>query len=367
MVELNIWLWAGVLIIGVLFAHWGSEKVTNPLKKLRRQWGLSAVAGGAFIGIAAASPEVTINAVSAYRNVSDIGLGVILGTGIIGIPLTTTVAYLASRKRGLGSGDGRTSSSGNSQSGQGNSSSSGGSQSAQGSSEHGRHRQTQLLRVSRDATWVLALPYLGILAVVAILTLPAQWRGLQPIDSWILLAAYFAFLGQAVLRGRQQGENVQWSLTEISLAIVGLLAIAVGAYAAVRATENIAAALGISQVVAGIFITAVVSAAPEAFSTRSAIQSGQVTAGTTTVIGDKAVTMTIAFVPLGLVTMTIQNFQLFWVSLAFVALMPATFAALIHMGSSDPKHGFKRWQVLILDGLYLAYIGIVIFWVLNIF
>ena len=133
-----------------------------------------------------------------------------------------------------------------------------------------------------------------------------------------------------------------------------------------RATENIAAAFGISQIVVGIFITSIVSAAPEAFSAWNAIQSGQVTAGTTTVIGDKAVTTSIAFVPLGLVTVPIQNFQLFWVSLAFVALMPATYAALLHFGSSEYAHGFKRWQVLVLDGLYLAYGGIVIFWVLNI-
>ena len=144
-----------------------------------------------------------------YRNVGDIGLGVILGTGIIGIPLTVIVAYLVSRKRRLGSGDGKTTSSASPQSGQGNTNSSKSSQSKQGSSNHGRHRQAHLLRVSRDATWILTLPYLGILAVVAILTLPAQWRGLQPIDSWVLLAVYLVFLGQAVFRGRQQPENVQ--------------------------------------------------------------------------------------------------------------------------------------------------------------
>lgn len=151
--------------------------------------------GGTFIGIAAASPEVTINAVSAYRNAGDIGLGVILGSGMIGIPLTITVAYLATRKRGVRSGDGASSSSSDggtgssgspragqgsasssqrSQSSQANATSSGDSRSEQGGSEHGKHRQAQLLRVSRDATWVLTLPYLGILAVVAALTLPAR-------------------------------------------------------------------------------------------------------------------------------------------------------------------------------------------------
>lgn len=108
------------------------------------------------------------------------------------------------------------------------------------------------------------------------------------------------------------------------------------------------------------------SAAPETFSTRNAIQGGQVTAGTTTVIGDKAVTMSIAFVPLGVVTVPIQDFQLYWVSLVFVALMPTMFAALIHLGSSESEHDFKRWQVLVLDGLYLACVCVTVFWMLNI-
>lgn len=367
MVALNVWLWATALVAGVLVAHWGSKQITNALKKLRRQWGLSAVAGGAFIGLAVASTEFSINAVSAYRNVAAIGLGVLLGSSTIGIPVNITVAYLASRTRGLRSGGGQSDSPSGSRSGQEDTDSSGGSQPGQDGSQHREDLQEQLLRVSRDATWVLTLPYLGILAVVAVLTLPASWRGLQPIDSWILLATYILYLGQVVYRGREQSEDVQWSMKEIGLAVGGVAAIIVGAYAAVRGTENIAAAIGIPQIVAGIFITAIVAAAPEAFSTRSAIKGGQVTAGTTTVIGDKANSMSLALVPLGLVTVPIQNFQLFWVSLAFVVIMPATYAALIHWRSSEPAHGFKRWQVLILDGLYLAYVGVVIFWVLDLF
>ena len=367
MVALNVWFWAVALVVRVLVAHWGSEQITNALKKLQRQWGLSAVAGGAFIGLATASTEFSINALSAYRNVSAIGLGVLLGSGTIGIPVNITVAYLASRTRGLRSGGGQSGSSNGSRSGQEDADSSGGSQPGQDGSNHREDLQEQLLRVSRDATWVLTLPYLGILAVVAVLTLPAPWRGLQPIDSWILLAAYLLYLGQAVYRGREQSEDVQWNRTEIGLAVGGVVAIIVGAYAAVRGTENVATAIGIPQIVAGIFITAIVAAAPEAFSTRSAIKGGQVTAGTTTVIGDKATSMSLALVPLGVVTVPIQNFQLYWVSLAFVVFMPTTYAALIHWGSSEHAPGVKRWQVLALDGLYLAYVGVMVFWVLNIF
>ena len=44
----------------------GGEHLAHPLKKLRRQWGFTAGAGGSFIGLAAASPEVGINITSAF-------------------------------------------------------------------------------------------------------------------------------------------------------------------------------------------------------------------------------------------------------------------------------------------------------------
>ena len=350
MVQLESVLWSGVLLLGVVAAHWGAEKLAAPLKKLRQQWGLTAVAGGAFVGLAAASPEISINAVSAIRGVSDIGLGVMLGSNILAIPLIVTVAYFASRTRTLDNPDSQ-----NAPSRQ--------SQSTQENSAHEQHREHHLLRVKREAVWVLAIPYLGILAVVALLTLPAGWRGLQPIDSWIMGSAYVVFLGQAIVRGRQESESVEWNAKEIGLAVAGILVLAAGAYAAVRATENLVATFGISKLIGGLFITGIVAAAPEIFATWSVIRSGQVTAGTTSVIGDNAVTMSIAFFPLGLVTVPIRDFQLFWVNLAFVALMPATYALFLHWGA--PEHGFKRWQVGLFDGLYLLYVAIMVFWVLN--
>ena len=97
MVQLTLWLWAGTLVVGVFAAHWGAERFAKPLKKLRRQWGLSAAAGGAVVGLAAASPEIGINVASAYRGVSDIGLGVMFGANIGAIPIMVTTAYLAYR------------------------------------------------------------------------------------------------------------------------------------------------------------------------------------------------------------------------------------------------------------------------------
>lgn len=348
MVTTSFLFWGGVLVVSVFAAHWGAERLAEPLKKIRKQWGLTAVAGGAFVGLAAASPEIGINAVSASRGVADIGLGVMFGSNIVAIPLIVTTAYFATRSRQLASKS------------QGESSN---TQSNGGGSEHKRHVEERLLRVRQEAVPVLALPYLGILLLVAVLTVPNGWRGLQPIDGWIMGGVYLVFLGQAVIRGREESENVQWKAKEIGLAVAGLAVLALGAYGTVRATENIVAALGISNLIGGLFITAIMAATPEVFATWSVTRSGQVTSGVTSVIGDHAVTMTVAFLPLALVTVPVENFRFFWVNLVFVAAMPAAYAALLHWGSSE--HGFKRWEVVILDGIYLLYVGVIAFWVLN--
>lgn len=349
MIRLNSWLWVGGLIVGVFAAHWGAEQLSEPLKKLRKQWGFSAVAGGAFVGFAAASPEIGVNMVSAWRGVSDIGLGVMLGSNIVAIPLVVTTAYFASR----------TSLSENPQQSEDSGSASDSSETA----GHEQHQQEHLLRVDREGVTVLALPYLGIVLLVAILTLPAPWRGLQPVDAGVMAIAYFIFLGQSVIRGREEGESVSWDSREVGLAGLGLAVLAFGAYLTVRATENIVTALGISRLVGGLFITAIMAVFPELFATWSVIRSGQVTSGATSVLGDHAVTMSVAFVPLALTTVSIENFRLYWVNLAFVAMMPMAYAGLLHWGSSE--HGFKRWEVVVLDCIYGIYVAITVFWVLN--
>lgn len=86
----DIFLWGIVLLLAVWAADWGAERLAKPLKKLRRQWGLTEVAGAGFVGLAAASPEIGINTTNAIQGVSDIGLGVMLGSNILAIPLVVT-------------------------------------------------------------------------------------------------------------------------------------------------------------------------------------------------------------------------------------------------------------------------------------
>ena len=70
---------------------------------------------------------------------------------------------------------------------------------------HERHREQGIMRVERQAVTVQALPYLGIVVAVALLTLPCPWRGLRPIDGWIMLAIA-VFLARALLRRRHEVE-----------------------------------------------------------------------------------------------------------------------------------------------------------------
>lgn len=335
---MSTWIWAIVLLAAVWAAHWGAERLAHPLKKLRKHWGFSLAAGGALVGVAVASPELGINITSAARGVSGIGLGVLLGSNIMAIPIMVTVAYLATRKKNI-----------------------------PGHKGHKEDIQKHRLKVEPQAVKVLALPYLVLIVAVAILTVPEQWRGLQPVDGWIMLGLYVVFLAQALLRGRTEKEKVEWSKKEKWMAGAGLIVLALGAYFTVRATENLIAAFGISPVIGGLFITSPMAALPEVFATWSVARSGQITPSVTSVISDHAVTIAVAFFPLAMVSVPVENFQLFYTNIAFVFLVPALYAAFIHFGrGEDDVHGFKRWQVFAMLGVLLIYVAVVLFGILNI-
>lgn len=335
------WFWAGVLVVAVWITDWGADRLTGPLRTLRRRRGLSPVAGSAVIGLALASPEITINATSALRNVSDIGLGLVLGGNVLSLPLLTSIAYVASRRRGLEhEADG-------------------------GEADHERHLDERLLRVRSDAVTSLVLPYVGIILLMGALTVPRRWRGLQPVDGWIMLAAYLVFLFATVAGDRGSGEDVEWSRRESGLAAAGVLVLIAGAYGIVVSTERLVTAFGISGLLGGLFITAPIGMAPEAFGTWHVTRSGQVTAGASDVITDSAVTLTLGLFPLAMVTVPINEFRLYWVSLGSVLAMTAVYGGLIRLGSDEP--GFELWQVLLFDALYLVYLAVLLVWVLNLF
>lgn len=318
-------LWSLVLIASVWAAHWGSDRLAQPLQKLRRQWGLSEAAGAAFVALATASPEIGTNTVAAVRGLSDIGLGNLLGSNIISVPAIVLVSYFASRTAN-------------------------------------KQDRQHYLEVKTEALNVQAIPYIIIILLAAVLTIPPAWSGLQPIDGWIMLAAYFIYLAQAIFRERQSSKQVSWDKGEIFAAIGGALGLAIAAYFIVTATARLVSLIGISEIIGGLFITSTLSIAPEVFATWKVAQSGQVTAATTSVIADNTATMTLALFPLALVSLQIKDVRLFAVNLIFVALLAIVYAAFIRWGKQ--KNSFELWEVLTLIAIYLIYIAIMVFVIL---
>ncbi|MBV6624280.1 MAG: sodium:calcium exchanger [Rivularia sp. (in: Bacteria)] len=337
---MSILPWILMLLASVYAAHWGADKIAEPLQKLRQQWGLSEAAGAAFVAFATASPEIGTNTTSAIRGFSDIGLGNLLGSNIISVPAIVTVAYIASWWRNRGNSGSKNRSSNN------------------------NSKSPKYLQVKSEALYVQAIPYLLVIALAALLTLPKPWRGLQPIDAWIMLAAYLIYLGNAILSKRKQRSQVQWNRKEIVTAVIGVFLLIFGAYFTVTATEKIVSYLGISQVIGGLFITATLSIVPEVFATWSVAGSGQLTAATTSVIADNTATMTLAFFPLALVTLPVDNLLLYSVNLGFVALLAILYAAFLYLGK--PNYSFSLTEVLILNGIYVVYLAVMVFGVLNV-
>ncbi|BAY83061.1 CaCA family Na(+)/Ca(+) antiporter [Calothrix parasitica NIES-267] len=337
---MSILPWVLLLLASVYAAHWGADKIAEPLQKLREQWGFSEAAGAAFVAFATASPEIGTNATSAVRGLSDIGLGNLLGSNIISVPAIVTVAYIASLWRNRGKSRKR--------------------------NDNSNQNSIFLkpLKVKSEALYVQAIPYLLIVAIAALITLPKPWRGLQPIDAWIMLAAYIIYLGNAILRHRKQRQEVEWNRKEIITAVIGIILLMFGAYFTVTATEKIVSNLGIPQVIGGLFITATLSIVPEVFATWSVASSGQMTAATTSVIADNTATMTLAFFPLALVTLPIENLLLYSVNLGFVALLGVVYAAFLYIGK--PNYSFSFKEVLILNGIYIVYLAVMVFGVLKV-
>lgn len=143
-----------------------------------------------------------------------------------------------------------------------------------------------------------------------------------------------------------------------------MLALAIGAYSIVTATEHIVSILGIPELIGGLFITSTLSIAPEVFATWSVARSGQVTAATTSVIADNTATMTIAFFPLALVGIEIKDGLLFAVNFTFVALLGAVYGALIYWGKETSS--FELWEVCLLVSVYILYLLVMVLGVLNI-
>ena len=324
---MSLFFWVIILLASIWATHWGADKLAEPLQKLRRQWGLTEVAGAALIALATASPEMGTNAVSAWQGVSEIGLGNLLGSNIISVPVIVTVAYFAEQYRS-------------------------GKPNLLNSEDNSLSLSP--LSLKPEALPVQAIPYLAVIFLVAILTLPPPWQGLQPIDGWIMLCVYVAYLCYAIGHKRQTGSDVEWKSQEAIVSIMGVLVLILGAYFIVAATEHLVELLSISQLIGGLFITSTLSIVPEVLATWSIARSGQVTAATTSVIADNTVTMTLAFFPLAVVSLPIEDLKIYTINLAFISLLGLAYAAFIYWGR--PKNSFSFLEIIGLNSIYLIYL-----------
>ena len=66
-----------------------------------------------------------------------------------------------------------------------------------------------------------------------------------------------------------------------------------------------------------------------------------------------------------LTNLFLEDFELFWVNLAFVGLMPLLYTLFVHQ--SKELHGFSRWQIFVFDAAYVAYLLVMVFFVLKLF
>lgn len=327
------WLWVIALVVAAFAAHWGAEQLSEPLKAVRQKYGLAPAAGGVLVALASASSDVAVNTVSAVKGVGQIGLGNLLGSNVVSIPFVVTAAYLATRKKQLGGGQGD------------------GQREDRG---HARHVEQGMMRLTSGSVTAVALPYLALVTLFAVLTAVPAWRGLQPIDGVIMVAAYLVFLTQAVIRGRGEGQQVEWSTKKTLLALGGLAALTVGAVVIVTATQQIANTFGIPTLIAGLFLTATMTALPAAFTTWAVTRSGQVTSGVSSPFADNSVAISLGALPLAVVALTVQNYPVYLTVLVFVAVMPAVYAGLTH--TTRGEHGLTGKQVVFLLAVLVVYL-----------
>ena len=312
-----------LLLAGIGAMQWGAARIATVLGQARRHWGLAATAGGAMVGVATALPEISLNVSSVALGWPAIGLGAALGSNLPAIPLAFAIAYVSMRWHGGGEVKG-----------------------ADGE---------PALAVGAEAAWRLALPYLGSVALVALLTLPAAWEGLQPIDGAILLMVWAAYLVQAILRGRGPREAGTLDRRQFGAAALGGLSIAVGAVAAVLGAQSINHVLGISDFAGGLFIVGGLCALPESFSAWRLARSGKATTALSAVLGDGATSISLAFVPLCLAGAPIGDKAIYALNLGFVALFVMAYMTLSHSWFGGRR--FTGAQVAAIVALYAVWLG----------
>jgi cation:H+ antiporter len=240
------------------------------------------------MGLATASPEISVNLASVGFGWPDLGLGAALGSNVPALPLIVLISYLATRHAAESDGP----------------------------------ENPPPPRVQPEAVPVQVVPYLLVLVLLAGLTLPPAWSGLQPIDGVILAGAFAAYLVY-VLRQARPEKREPSAPCDYRHALIGLPAIAAGALASVIAARRLTDAWGISDLVGGLFIIGLLCALPESFAAWRLARERKATTAVSGAVADGIVSLTLALLPPAMVGAAVGNLWIYGINLAFL------FAALI--------------------------------------
>jgi cation:H+ antiporter len=334
--DLKLLLWVVMVVAGIAAMQWGASRAAAALDLLRTRAGMRGVVAGALLGIATAAPEVSVNLTSVGFGWPDLGLGAALGSNVPALPLVFLIAWLSLRA-------------------------------AARTPPAAAAAEASVPVVAPAAVEVQALPYLLVVLLLAGLTVPPPWAGLQPIDGLLLLAAWGLYFARALLRPHRPAEpdpepggepgpvpqpDQEVAAPIVRAALVGVPLIALGALTSVVAARWLGEAFGASDLAVGLFVIGLLCALPESFAAWRLAREGKTTTAVSGAMADGIVSLTVALVPPALVGTPIGDLGLYLANLAFLLFVLMAYIAFNH---------FRRGQELDLPRVSLFVGGYVVY------
>ena len=314
------YLLSGALLLGGVWAmSKGAGFAGDVLNATRQRLGYPEAAGAAFMGLATATPEISVNVASVAFGWPDLGLGAALGSNVPALPFAALLSYLAVRL-------------------------------ARKPAEAGL-APSDAPRVKPAAVPLQYGPYLAIVALLAALTLPPPWSGLQPVDAAVLAAAFVLWLVHALSRhergGRTPPSSNPWRLA------IGLPMIAVGAVGSVWGAQKLGQAAGLPDLITGIFLIGFLCALPESLSAWRFTREGHTTFGVAAAGADGVVSLTLALIAPALIGTAVGDVRIYGLNLAALAFF---LTAYVVMNNRRIGERLGPARVAVFVGGYAVYL-----------
>ena len=325
-----------MLLTGVYAMQWGASRAVNVLDGVRGRLGLHAASGGALMGLATATPEFSVNVASVAFKWPDLGLGAALGSNVPALPFAFFLAWASVRfskrrePRPVAAGE-------------------------IPPEEHVRPEPGHTRpRLAPDAARVQAWPYLLTVLLLAALTLPPAWEGLQPIDGAILTGAWALYFARAVLQKRSKDRDGPRAGVWRGL-LLGAPAIALGALLSVTGAQRFGSELGVPDLVSGLFFIGLLCALPESLAAWKLGREGESTFAVSGAMGDGVVSLTLALIPSAIVSAGVGDRPIYLLNLGFLAAVLSLFILL-----NDRRWGEKMGaaKVAVFTGGYVIYLAL---------